>query len=176
MVFRSLLVLGILVGVTHRSSAETTPRIRIFDPVLRELFDQGVTQSPTFRSLVEKVEASSILVFVEGDIRMPVQLGARLNFVTSVNDFRYVRVAIDLTLPPRRQIALLAHELQHTLEIAERPDIVDVEAMESLYEDIGFPSFEQRRHRNFETDAAIAMQDAVSEELGGRTPKSPAAY
>ena len=176
MVFRSLLVLGILFGVNHTSSAETTPRIRVLDPLLRELFEDGIAQSPTFRTLVDKVEASSILVFVEGDIRMPIQLGARLNFVTSVNDFRYVRVAIDLTLPPRRQIALLAHELQHAVEIGERPEIVDTEAMESLYEDIGFRPFEQRHHRNFETEAAIAMQDAVDQELGGRTQKAPAAY
>jgi len=40
---------------------------------------------------------------------------------------RYVRVDIDCTLSPRRQIALLAHELQHALEIGERTDILDEE-------------------------------------------------
>jgi UDP-N-acetylglucosamine enolpyruvyl transferase len=99
---------------------------------------------------------------------MPERLGAQLKFVTSVNDVRYVRVDINVMLASRRQIALLAHELQHALEIAERPDITDVDAMESLFEDIGFQSFENGRHRSYETDAALDVQEAVEHELGGR--------
>lgn len=170
------LALLISFGVSHNAFADTAPRIRVLDPGLKELFDQGVAQSPTLRTLVERLETFSVLVFADADIRMPVQLGARLNFVTSVNGLRYVRVDIDCTLPARRQVALLAHELQHALEIGERPDVVDVEAMELMYEDIGFQPFEQRRRRNFETDTAIAVQEAVEEELGGGTPKTPAVY
>jgi len=91
-----------------------------------------------------------------------------LNFVTSVHGMRYVRVDIDCTLSPRRQIALLAHELQHALEIGERTDIHDAEGMELLYEEIGFQSFENGSHRSYETDAAKAIQRAVEDELGGR--------
>jgi len=125
-------------------------------------------QSPTLRALVEKVEAAPILVFIEGDIRMPVFVGARLNFVTSVNGVRYVRVDIDCTLSPRRQIALVAHELQHALEIGERTDILDAEGMESLYEEIGFQSSDSGSHRSYETEAAKAVQRAVDDELGMR--------
>jgi hypothetical protein len=116
--------------------------------------------------------------FVEGDIRMPERLGARLHFVTSVNDVPYVRVDINVTLATRRQIALLAHELQHALEIADRPDVTDVEAMESLFEDIGFQTSDNGRHRSFETGTAIDVQEAVEGELGGRAPHghAPAAY
>ena len=117
---------------------------------------------------MEKVEATPILVFIEGDIRMPARIGARLNFVTSVNGLRYVRVDIDCTLSPRRQIALLAHELQHALEIGERTDILDAEGMESLYEDIGFQSFDNGSHKSYETEAAKAVQRAVDEEMGRR--------
>jgi len=90
-----------------RSYAQSSPHIRVLDPILKELLDHGVQQSPTLRALVDKVEAAPILVFIEGDIRMPIYVGARLNFVTSVNGLRYVRVTIDCTLSPRRQIALL---------------------------------------------------------------------
>jgi hypothetical protein len=132
-------------------------------------------QSPTLRALVEKVEAEPILVFIEGDIRMPERIGARLSFVTSVNALRYVRVDIDCTLSPRRQIALLAHELQHALEIGERTDILDTEDMELLYEEIGFQSFEHRSHKSYETEAAQAIQRAVDDELGGRTNRTSGA-
>ena len=164
----ALILLLVTLFAPHRSYAQSSPHVRFLDPVLKELFDQGMQQSPTLRALVDKVEAAPILVFIEGDIRMPVYLGARLNFVTSVNGLRYVRVDIDCTLSPRRQVALLAHELQHALEIGERKDILDAEGMESLYEEIGFQSSDNGSHKSYETDAAKGIQRAVDDELGGR--------
>jgi hypothetical protein len=164
----ALILLLITAAVPNRSYAQSAPHVRFLDPVLKELFEQGRQQSPTLRALVEKVEAAPILVFIVGDIRMPVYVGARLNFVTSVNGLRYVRVEIDCTLSPRRQIALLAHELQHALEIGERTDILDAEGMESLYEEIGFQSSDSGSHKSYETEAAKAIQRAVDEELGMR--------
>ena len=81
----------------------------------------------------------------------------------------YVRVEIDCTLSPRRQIALLAHELQHALEIGERTDILDADGMESLYEEIGSQSADNGSHRSYETEAAKAAQRAVDHEIGGRS-------
>ncbi len=175
---RSSFILLLIVVLPYSVSAETAPRVRVLDARLKSLFDHGLTQSPTLRAVVDKVEASSILVFVDGDMRMPERLGAQLKFVTSVNDVRYVRVDINVTLAPRRQIALLAHELQHALEIADRAEIQDIEAMESFYEDIGFQSFEDGRHRGFETEAALEVQEAVERDLGGRVPRAhaPAVY
>lgn len=168
MTYRVLILLLITLAAPHRSYAQGAPHIRFLDPVLKELFDHGMHQSPTLRALVEKVEAAPILVFIEGDIRMPSFVGARLNFVTSVNGLRYVRVDIDCTLSPRRQIALLAHELQHALEIGERTDILDADGMESLYEEIGFQSNDNGAHKSYETEAAKAIQRAVDDELGMR--------
>ena len=82
---RAALAVLVILIVPHGSSAEPLPRIRILDPVLKSLFEHGTTQSPTLRALVEKVEAASILVFVEGGIQMPDRVGARLNFVTSIS-------------------------------------------------------------------------------------------
>jgi hypothetical protein len=59
--------------------------------------------------------------------------------------------------------------LQHAVEIADRPDITHVEAMESIFEDIGFQSFEDGRHRSYETDAALEVRETAEQELGGRT-------
>jgi len=178
MIPRSSLVLLLTFVLPYGASAETTPRVRVLDARLKSLFDHGLTQSPTLRAQVDKVEASSILVFVDGDMRMPERLGAQLTFVTSVNDVRYVRVDLNVMLPPRRQIALLAHELQHALEIADRPEIQDVEAMELFYEDAGFQSFDDGSHRAFETEAALEMQEAVERDLGGHAPRAhaPAVY
>jgi hypothetical protein len=125
-------------------------------------------QSPTLRALVRKIEATPILVFAECQLRLPSGVSGRLNFVTSVNDMCYVRVAVDCTMTPRWQTAVLAHEIQHALEVGRRPDVMDVKAMESLYEDIGFPTIRGGPDRHFKTAAATAVQHAEYEEMGRR--------
>lgn len=176
MPLRPVLALLFTLLLSGSASADTVPHLRILDGQLKSLFEHGLTQSPTLRELADKIQEASILVFVESDMRMSERLGARLQFVTTVDGVRYVRVDINCTLAPRRQVALLAHELQHALEIADRPDIVDIEAMESMYEDIGFQSFEDGRHRGFETHAALDVQETVDRELGGRAARPLATY
>ncbi len=107
-----LILLLLILFAPQRSYAQSAPHVRFLDPVLKELFDEGMQQSP------------------------------------------------------RRQIALLAHELQHALEIGERTDILDAEGMESLYEEIGFQSSGSGSHKSYETEAAMAIQRAVDDELG----------
>src|SRR4029434_5131852 len=108
------------------------------DPELRALFHTGESHSHTFRALVEDTDAAPVLVFIDCSLLLPARCGERLSFVTSVTAVRYVRVLVDCSLPPRAQITLLAHELQHALEIGSRTDIVGADAMEPLYEEIGF--------------------------------------
>ena len=45
--------------------------------------------------------------------------------------------------------------------------IVDVEAMEMLFENIGYATSRDSSIRHYETAAAIAVQRAVNDELGG---------
>jgi hypothetical protein len=60
-----------------------------------------------------------------------------------------------------------------TPSIGERSDILDAEDMESLYEDIGFESFDNGSHKRFETEAAKTVQRTVDDEMGMRpAPKA----
>ena len=93
-----------------------------------------------------------------------------------VNGMRFVRVAIDCTLTERWQTTLMAHEIQHALEIGRRPEVDDVEAMEELYEEIGIPTVRDRAHRHFETVEAMAVQRAVEQDLEGRSTPMSSAY
>jgi hypothetical protein len=161
--------------VVPESGAQSSPHVRVLDPVLKGLLERGAAQSPTLRDLVEEVEATPILVFVECSLRMPTGVSGRMNFVTSVNGVRFIRIAIDCTLTDKWQIMLLAHEIQHALEIGRRPDVEDVEAMELLFEEIGFPTVRHSAHRHFETEDARAVQRAVEHELSGRDAGGAAA-
>ena len=166
----------LLTVVATPATAQGTQHLRVLDRDLKALLDRGATQSPTLNTLVEEVEATPLLVFVECWLKLPSGVGARTNFVTSVARTRLVRIAIDCSLTNRWQVSLLAHEIQHALEIGRRPEVVDVDAMELLYENIGFPTVRDGSMRHFETDAAIAVQRAVSDELGARATPGAMAY
>jgi len=169
--FLAALTLLLTLAVPAPSSARGGTHVRLFDPNLKLLLERGSVQSPTLRALIREVEATPILVFAECAVRLPSGVGARLNFVTTVRDVRYVRVGVDCSLTQRWQIALLAHEMQHALEVGQHPDVVDVEDMESLYEDIGFRTPRDGTLRHFESNAAIAVQRAVDHELGGHVER-----
>ena len=145
------------------------PHVRVADRLLRGLIETGAAQSPALRALLADIEAAPVLVFIDCGVQMRTRLAARLNFVTSVNGVRYVRVGVDCTLPRRHQVALLAHELQHALEIAGRPDVVDPDSMATYYEDIGFSTYKDGTYTGFEPAAAVAMQRRVDDEIRGRS-------
>ena len=172
----AVLALVIVVALPEQSAAQAGPHLRVLDTVLKAVLDRGLAQSPTLQKLVAEIEATRILVFAECAVRLPSGIGGRMNFVASANDFRFVRIAVDCTLTDRWQAKLLAHELQHALEIGRNPDVVDVEAMESLYEEIGYPTSRDPAIRHFETDAALAVQRAVERELEGRAAPGALAY
>lgn len=163
---------GTLVALLHLvpsdAAAQGDPHLRVTDRGLKALLEAGVERSPTLAALIADVEAASIVAYIECDMRLPSRILARLNLITSIGGIRYVRIAVDCAIGARRQMALLAHEIKHALEIAERRDIEDAEAMESFYEDVGFQTTVEGTHRNYETDAAIAVQRQVENEIRRR--------
>jgi hypothetical protein len=163
-----VLVATAVLWLLPTAAAAQTANVRIVDRELNTLFEVGLAQSPTLDALVTEVNAAPILVFADCNMQMPSRIGGHLNLLTSVGQTRYVRVSVDCALASRQQIALLAHEIQHALEIAGRPDVLDEDDMESLYEQIGFTTLKHSGHTRMETAAAIDVQQRVAEELGGR--------
>jgi hypothetical protein len=158
------------------SAAQSGPHLRVLDPGLKAVLDRGTARSPTLQKIVAEIDATRVLVFAECSMRMPTGVAGRMNFVTNTVDYRFVRIAVDCKLSERWQTILLAHELQHALEIGRNPDVVDVETMESMYEEIGFPTARDRSQRHFETEEAISVQHAVERELEGRGTPGASAY
>jgi len=66
-----------------------------------------------------------------------------------------------------RLIALIAHELQHALEVLVHPEVVDVDSMLAMYAKIGVPL---AGRSGYETSAAHAVQDAVLSERVAKRP------
>jgi hypothetical protein len=167
---RSLMLLCLTVAtpslsIAAESIAEAPRRssIRSTDRRLRSLLEQGVRMSPTLRALVARLHASDVVVYLQCD--GPSGPDGRLTFLSMAGGYRYVVVRM-ARLSRAQQIAMMAHELQHAVEIAETPAIVDGPSLVREYRRIGYenPS-RQLPGVSFDTQAAIRAGERVLREL-----------
>ena len=160
-----LLLIGPSLG-TAVGGPDTYERIRTTDARLAALVDEGVQGSPTFRRLVERLEDSDVVVYLlcEGDARS--RIGGRLTFVSAAGGYRDVLVRLAPLEPRSQQIAMLGHELQHAVEIADTPSIVDLPSLARAYERIGHINHSSPSPGiAFDTTAAIAAGRRVLGEV-----------
>jgi hypothetical protein len=140
--------------------------VRSSDRVLNELIADGYRRSQSFGRLVDGIAETNTLVYVEAGVCTFGHLKACLvPFIATTGQVRYLRIGLTrpLNLGDRnRLIALIGHELQHALEVASRPDVIDLKSMIELYRRIGFPL---KGQPGFETSAARAAGDSVLDEL-----------
>lgn len=154
-----------LVTVANAAAQESAPHIRVLNPDLQAVFTQAAARSQTMRALIDRIEATPVVVYMNCDAYLPGALSGRIGLIASVAEVRYVRVDVRCGLPNIQLIPVLAHELQHALEIGEAATIVDTSSLELYYETFGFEVGRHGGHRAFETSAARDMQQRVHMEL-----------
>jgi hypothetical protein len=147
---------------------QSGPHVRTEDARLSNVIRQGLEQSPTLRELVHRIDGLSGFVYVVWS-RCGTRLwepDACLDHRIGVNGgFRFLRVNIYPGASGERLVALIAHELQHALEVLSDNNATSQEHVAKLYERIGF---KRRAADNFETEAAGRVQDAVYREARER--------
>lgn len=134
-------------------------RVRTLDPVLAELLEQGPAQSTTLARLLDEIERSDLIVYIERHNRFPRTLIGSFKLAGQSSGHRYARIALSTALDRRDTLIALAHELQHAAEVAAS-DVVDNRGMFELYCRIG-----DRRAGGFDTAAARLVTRQVSKEL-----------
>jgi hypothetical protein len=145
-----------------RTAAEAW-RVRGLEPHIQTLIERGVASSPTFRRVVQELNASDVMVHVRHS-RMPDGFrGSLMHEVLESNGVRYLRIAIDARGAATRLMALIAHELQHALEVARVPEVGRSVHIAQFFETIA--DYECRTVNCVETAAAIDVQEAVLREL-----------
>jgi hypothetical protein len=117
----------------------------------------------TFRRLVETLDASDVIVYLEPKVHRRALDGYLVHHVTIAGPIRYIKAAVQMTGAENRLIPLLAHELQHAVEVAEAPSVRDSESMARMFERSTIPFV--CASQCYETKAAIDVQDAVTSEL-----------
>lgn len=143
---RCLLMLLLVLVLARPADAEPTPltwwqsggpRVRPNDTRIATMLLDGLRRSPSLVKLVDRVEASDVIVYIEMEPALQVRLAGCLTWITSVGKYRYVRASINPDLPPDALIAAIGHEMQHVVEIIEHASVTDPSSMLALYRRIG---------------------------------------
>ena len=149
--------------VLREGHTTNRPPIRSTDRRLRLLLEHGLRISPTLRALVARLHASDVVVYLQCD--GPGAPDGRLTFLTKAAGYRYVVVRM-ARFPQSQQIAMMAHELQHAVEIADTPGIVDGPTLVREYRRIGYQNVSTPLPGiSFDTRAAVRAGEQVLKEL-----------
>ena len=153
-------------------AADQTPNldshVRTNEPAIQALLDWGLRRSATLASLVETLDRSDVIVYVE-EGTLPAGVGGMLlHRIVSRGGRRYVRILVSLRGARERLSGVIAHELQHAAELAQPPDVLRLDDVTALFNRIGFPANCQRTCS--ETAAALDVQGRVVEEVRRESP------
>ena len=129
------------------------------------LIREGYDQSPSFRDLVDVLQQSNVIVFVQPASCAGGRIRSCLVSVNGSQRERHIRIKVDTHTSHEWLIATIAHELQHAVEIAEHPEVVDASATLKLYRQIAFGRCHEGLSEECETTRALATERQVLEEL-----------
>jgi hypothetical protein len=159
------LALAALLGGGRLGTGAELPCLRTHDPLIAELIATGRDRSPTFRSLLARLEQSNLIVHLKRAAGPWTKTPRGFTrFVGSTGGYRYVQVTIaNAATPSVELVALVGHELQHRVELVEAPAVVDPVTYHELYRAIGYPSCRSRRC--YDTNEAVIVGQRVLAEL-----------
>jgi len=132
------------------------PRVRAESPEVRRMIDATASRSALVRDLIARLACSDVIVYVEMTASPEIPR-ARTKLVAAPPGARFLRIGINAKTTSADLGPLLGHELQHAVEIAERHDVRDENAVRRLYLQIG----RKGSGDSFETDAALDVECQV---------------
>ncbi|HEU5257844.1 MAG TPA: hypothetical protein VFU28_17765 [Vicinamibacterales bacterium] len=142
--------------------------VRSSNSELIALIDRAGERSATFRSLVDTINASDSIVFVEPG---KCGHGVRACFVsvTAVDSHRYMRVVVDTRKADWDLMGSIGHELRHTIEVIGQPSIRSNASKYFFYAQNGTEGTPTAR----ETRAAVDAGNTVRDEVRRFTRQQP---
>lgn len=90
-------------------------------------------------------------------------IGGQITWMAAAGPVRYVRISLNPTLTTRILVATLGHELQHAVEIAREPSIVDPLSLERHYEAHGISA--PPHFGGWDTQQARVIGETVRREM-----------
>ena len=136
-------------------------RVRSHHPGIASLIERAAERSKTFRGLVEAINTSDGIVYVEEGQCGRHVVKSCVAAVTQTAMNRILVVKVDIRHADGELMGLIGHELRHAIEILGDPTVVDAASMYFLYQRIG----QLGAYTAFETQAAVQAGDAVRAEV-----------
>ena len=93
----------------------------------------GLCVSPTLRALADRLDTSDLTVHVSVKRFSDRRLAGGLRFLAATPTDRALQIEIAFGLDRYARIAMLGHELQHAVEVAETAQIRDQEGFRRFY-------------------------------------------
>ena len=160
-VSRALAAVLLLAAAAPWAAADDSPHVRPTCAALRALVAEGIARSSTFRALVDQLDASDVVVYVEFKTFAESNLSGQTAFISTVDSRRYLQIYI-APLPKMQALAMLGHELRHAVEIADTPSVINRATFAHCYERIGY-SVASHTDR-FDTENAVDVGRRVFRE------------
>jgi hypothetical protein len=153
-----------IAATADAASLEGLRHVRSSSAAIRALVGRGYEQSAAFRSLVDAIEASATVVYIEPAVKLRAgREGALLHAVMGSPELPILRVLIKTNLGDANTIGVVAHELQHVVEAVTGDGLQNARAMTATFARL------DRLHSvggaAFETEAARKVQQRVVDEL-----------
>lgn len=136
--------------------------VRVLDPIAAAMLTQAVERSAIVRGLVHRLQQSNVIVHIEATRNLPSGIGGTTRFVAGRGAYRYLRISLSVWLPPADRVAIVGHELQHALEVAQSL-AANAADMREWFERSGFRV--RISHDLFETGAALQVERKIRQEL-----------
>jgi DNA-binding PadR family transcriptional regulator len=144
--------------------SEDFTHVRTFEPRILALIETGIRRSETFRHLVDTLNASDVIVYIEPQQTREALGGYLAHTVTAGGAFRYLRVKIVTQGAENQRISVLAHELQHAVEVAQAPEARDAESLANVFRRLAV-QFGCVSRTCYETRTSRDVEHAVYDEL-----------
>ena len=145
------------------SAEDERSHVRGTNGYARWLIETATTYSVTVSALVNTLAKTDVVAYVRIE---PIGSGtAKTVLLNMAGPIRYLLISIDSGHEPDGLVAMLAHELQHAVEIANAPDVRDEPGLVRLYQRIGL---HRGAKTNFETALAQAMGRRAKSDLTSR--------
>jgi hypothetical protein len=152
---------------TANPVSDASPRVRSTSPVILALITDAAGHSRTFRRLLETIDGTNGIVYVEpGECGHGVRACLTMS-VTPAGGYRILRILIDMRQKPPDLMGSIGHELRHAIEVLENSSLVDTAGFYLLYAKGSVSD-----GRPFETRAAIDAGFAVRNEIESSLTKA----
>ena len=115
----------------------TTDRLRPQGDRVALWLREARRRSPTVRRLIARIEQSDVIVYLDISRALSPNVAACLTWMAATSSRRIVRATFRRDLRTSEAIAMLAHELQHVVEVIDHPEVRSTATLLALYTRIG---------------------------------------